>query len=81
MASSFSASLVLVDDNLFATNESGRTFVFKASPTAFKLVGENQLSGEVIATPAICGGRIYMRVAASEKGKRQEMLYCIGKRE
>jgi outer membrane protein assembly factor BamB len=81
LGGTFSASLVLVDDKLFATNESGRTFIFKASPTAFKLVGENQLNGEVIATPAICGGRIYMRVANSDQGERQEMLYCLGKRE
>lgn len=81
LGGTFSASLVLVGEHLFATNESGRTFIFKASPEAFKLVGENRLGDEVLATPAICGGRIYMRGATSEKGKRQEMLYCLGKRE
>ena len=81
LGGTFSASLVLAGEHLFATNESGKTFIFKASPEAFKLVGENRLGSEVIATPAICGGRIYMRVAASEKGRRQEMLYCLGKRE
>jgi outer membrane protein assembly factor BamB len=81
LGGTFSASLVLVDEHLFATNESGRTFIFKASPTALKLVGENRLDGEVLATPAICGSRIYMRVAVSDKDRRQEMLYCLGKRE
>jgi outer membrane protein assembly factor BamB len=81
LGGTFSASLVLVGDHLFATNESGRTFIFKASPDAFTLVGQNQLGSDVLATPAICGGRIYMRVAVSEKGQRQEMLYCLGKRE
>jgi outer membrane protein assembly factor BamB len=81
LSGTFSASLVLVGEDLFATNESGRTFIFKASPQAFQLVGENRLDGEVLATAAICGGRIYLRVAASEKGRRQEMLYCLGKRE
>lgn len=81
LGGTFSASPVLVGEHLFATNESGRTFIFKASPDAFTLVGENRLGSEVLATPAICGGRIYMRVAASEKGKKQEMLYCLGKRE
>ena len=33
-----------------------------------------------MATPTICGGRIYMRVAVNQKGQRQEMLYCIGTR-
>ncbi|MGH7223912.1 MAG: PQQ-binding-like beta-propeller repeat protein, partial [Gemmataceae bacterium] len=81
LGGTFSASLVLVGEHLFATNESGRTFIFKASPEEFKLVGENRLGSEVIATPAICGSHIYMRVAASEKGQRQEMLYCLSKRE
>jgi hypothetical protein len=43
------------------------------------LIGENQLGNEVLATPTICGDRIYLRVAIQEKGRRQEMLYCIGK--
>ncbi len=69
----------MVGDNLFATNESGRTFIFKAVPSGLEVLAENQLDGEVIASPAICGSRIYMRVAISMQGKRQEMLYCLGK--
>lgn len=75
----FSASPVLVGDNIYATSESGKTTIFKASPDSFQLVGENQLGSEAMATPTICGGRIYMRVAITEKGHRQEMLYCVGK--
>ena len=77
----FSASPVLVGDQLFAVNESGKTFIFKASPTAFDLIGENQLGDEAMATPTICGSRIYMRVAARINGQRQESLYCIGNKE
>jgi hypothetical protein len=76
----FSASPVLVGDLFFATNETGKTFIFKASPEALDLVGENQLGDEVFATPTICGDRIYMRVALNKKGPRQEMLYCLGKK-
>ncbi len=79
LGGTFSASLVLVGDHLFATNESGRTFIFKADPGAFELVAQNQLGDEVLATPAICGDRIYMRVVLNREGKRQEMLYCLGK--
>jgi outer membrane protein assembly factor BamB len=43
------------------------------------LVGENQLANEAFATPAFCGSRIYTRVAEFANGKRQEMLYCLGK--
>ena len=78
LGGTFSASPVLVGDNLFATNESGRTFIFKADPSSFNVLAENQLDGEVLATPAICGSRIYMRVAVTTQGKRQEMLYCLG---
>jgi outer membrane protein assembly factor BamB len=81
LGGTFSASPVLVDDLIFAVNEAGKTFIFKANPENFEVVAENQLGEEVFATPAICGNRIYMRVAASKKGERQEWLYCIGKGE
>jgi outer membrane protein assembly factor BamB len=79
LAGTFSASPVLVGERIFATNEAGRTFIFKATPDGFDLEGENKLGDEVIATPAFCGDRIYMRVATEKKGQRQEMLYCVGK--
>ncbi len=81
IAGPYSASPVLVGDNIYAANEAGKTFVFKASPTAFQLLAENQLANEALATPTICGGRIYLRVAVRENGQRQEMLYCVGARE
>ncbi len=80
LGGTFSASLVLVGEQIFATNEAGRTFIFKAVPDGFHLVGQNQIAGEVLATPTICGDRIYLRVAKQDKGRRQEMLYCIAKR-
>jgi outer membrane protein assembly factor BamB len=81
LGGTFSASPVLVGDLIYATNEAGRTFLFRATPEAFRLVGENQLGDEVFATPTICGGRIYLRVAREEKGQRQEVLYCLGQGE
>jgi outer membrane protein assembly factor BamB len=78
LGGTFTASPVLVGEHLFATNEAGRTFLFKATPAGFSLVGQNQLGDEVFATPAICGDRIYFRVAARTKDRRQEMLYCLG---
>lgn len=80
LGGTFTASLVLVGENLFATNEAGQTFIFKANPEKFELVAENKLGDEVYATPAICGGRIYMRVVENTGGQRQEMLYCLGNR-
>jgi outer membrane protein assembly factor BamB len=78
LGGTFSASPVMVGEYILATNEAGRTYVFKANPKEFDLVGENQLGNEVFATPTVCGGRIYMRVAVKERGGRQEKLFCIG---
>jgi outer membrane protein assembly factor BamB len=80
LGGTFSASPVLVGDLIHATNEAGQTFLFRALPDRFELVGKNKLGEEVLATPAVCGDRIYMRVAFN-KGGRQEMLYCLGKSE
>ena len=73
----FSASPVLVGDLIFATNEAGLTFVYRASPEGYTEVAQNKLGDEVFATPTICGSRIYMRVAEHEADGRQEFLYCL----
>lgn len=74
----FSASPVRVGDHIFATNEAGKTFVFKATPKEFEVVAENQLGSEAFATPAVCGGRLFLRVAVKDKGPRAERLFCVG---
>src|SRR5262249_6420955 len=38
LGGTFSASPVLVGEHILATNESGRTFVFRATPAAFEVV-------------------------------------------
>ena len=65
----FSSSPVLVGDLLYATNEAGQTSIFKASRT-FELVGTNSMQEPVMATPAVCGGQIFLRTASK--------LYCLG---
>lgn len=80
LGGTFSSSMVLVGEHIFTTNEAGKTFVFKANPNEFELVGENQLGDIAFATPALCGGRIYHRVATQKEGVRQEWLYCLGKK-
>lgn len=75
----FTSSLVLVGDHLFATNETGSTFIFKATPDRFELIGENQLGdNRIFATPAICGGRIYMRITEGTGEDQRDLLYCLG---
>ncbi len=79
LGGTFSSSPVLVGDRIYVTNEAGETYVFKANPQEFELLGENKLGTEVFATPTFCDSRIFMRVSEEIVGKRQEMLYCIGK--
>ena len=78
LGGTFSASPVLAGDYLFATDEAGKTTVFKATPKEFELVAENKLGTECFATPTIAGGRIYFRTATTVDGKRQETLTCLG---
>lgn len=78
LGGTFSSSPVMVGDLIYGTNESGETFIFKANPDKYAQVGRNKLGDNVFATPTICGGRIYARVAFIEDGKRQEYLVCVG---
>ena len=73
----FFASPVMVGDRIYASNVSGKTFVFTATPKSFQLLAQNQLGEEAYASPVICGDRIYLRVA-TKGAARQEFLYCIG---
>lgn len=77
LGGTFSSSPVLVGDRLYAGNESGTFFVFKANPTQFERLAENKLGDEIYATPAICNGQIFARVAHKTNDARHEFLYCI----
>jgi outer membrane protein assembly factor BamB len=80
LGGTFSASLVLAGNHLYAVNETGKAFIFKADPRAFTLVAENKLGDECLATPAICGNHIYLRVAETRDNRRQEWLYCVAEK-
>jgi outer membrane protein assembly factor BamB len=79
LGGTFSASLVLAGGTLIATNERGKSFVFQANPKRFESVAVNQLGDEVMASPAVAGGRLFLRVTERKGGKRQEILYCLGR--
>ena len=78
LGGTFSASLTLADENLYAANEAGECFVFRASPKGFEIIANNKLGDEIFATPVLCGNRLYQRVAHRSGSKRQEVLYCLG---
>jgi outer membrane protein assembly factor BamB len=66
----FSASPILIDGKIYAVNEDGEVYVFPTEPT-FHLSAKNTIGEPVKATPAVAGGRLFIR------GK--EHLFCIGK--
>ncbi len=81
LGGTFTASPVMVGNLIYATNEAGRTFVYHATPAKFELLAQNQLGDEVFATPTICDGRIFMRVAENQGDARRERLYCLMKQD
>ncbi|MDQ3213915.1 MAG: PQQ-binding-like beta-propeller repeat protein [Acidobacteriota bacterium] len=68
----YSASPVVADGRVYATNEEGLTSVFAAGPK-FELLAENPLSDYTLSSPAISEGQIFIRTA--------EHLVAIGKRK
>lgn len=77
LGGTFSASPVLVGENIYVTNQEGDAFVFRATPRGYEKVAQNKLGDEVYATPAICGGQIFARVAEHTGDVRQEVVYCL----
>ena len=65
----FSASPVLVGDTIYATNENGETFVYRADPDKFEQIAVNKLGDQAMASTTICGSRIYMRVVEQVDGQ------------
>lgn len=67
----YSSSPVLADGKLYIGNEDGLTTVVKAG-AKFEVLAENDLEGYTLSSPAISGGRIFLRTA--------QFLYAIGGR-
>jgi len=56
----FSGSPVRVDDRIFIVDEDGVVFVF-AADKQFKILAQNDLGEPSRSTPAVSGGRLYLR--------------------
>ena len=67
----FSSSPIKCSNRIHAAAEGGVVFVFEAGKK-FNLLAKNDLGDGIMATPAICGGRIFLRTT--------HHLYCIGTR-
>lgn len=77
----FSASPVLVDNTIYATSENGETFVYRANPKKYEQVAVNKLGDHAMASAAICGSQVFMRVIEQVDGQPREMLYCVAEQQ
>src|SRR5262249_43933948 len=67
-----SGSPVLIDGKVFAVTERGEVAVFEAKPTGFKLLARNSFGELSYSTPAVAGGKLYLR------GNKH--LFCVGRK-
>lgn len=67
----FFASPVMVKDTIYAVNEKGSVFAFKAAKK-YDLVARSELGEDAIASPAVANGHIYFR--------GEKSLFCFGKK-
>ncbi len=74
-----SASPLVVGDTIFATNEKGTTWAFKANPQKYEQVAENQLGDSGFASMVAVDGQLFIRTATGDGASRKETLFCIGK--
>lgn len=65
------ASPVAADGKIFIAGRNGFIVVL-ADSASLEILAKNDMGGEIIATPAIAGGRLYVRT--------REKLFCIGKK-
>lgn len=73
-----SASPLLVGTTIYATNESGTTWVFEATPEGYQEIAKNQLGNEGFASPVAVDGQLFVRTASGNGPGRSETLYCLG---
>jgi outer membrane protein assembly factor BamB len=60
LGSVYTASPVAADGKIYFASESGETLVLKAGRTA-QVLARNSIDGRVLASPAIAGGRLFIR--------------------
>ena len=71
---------ILAAGQIYAINETGTVFIYKANPKKFESGAEIPMGTEGFATPVACGDRVYLRVTEGTGGNRIEKLYYIGRR-
>lgn len=77
LSGQFTSSPVMVGDKIYATNETGTTFIYTADPASFELLAQNELGSAVFATTAFSRGEFFYRAVVDSDGESKEFLYCI----
>lgn len=72
-----SASPIVANNCIYWANEAGTVYVFAANPQRFELIAENRVGQEAMASPAVSGNELFLRVAHGTGETRQEYLCCI----
>lgn len=73
-----SASPIVAGGHIYWANESGTMYVFAADPAKFRLIAENRVGEEALASPAVSRNELFLRVAQGVGASRKEYLYCFG---
>jgi len=68
----FTASPVSAENRVYFTDEAGSTLVIEADRDQYTELARNEIGEPVFASPAIAGGRFYLRSA--------RQLWCLGRR-
>lgn len=61
LGGNYSASPILVGDRIVLCSHEGKSTVFRANPREFLLLSENQLDGQLMASPLPSNGSLYIR--------------------
>jgi hypothetical protein len=56
----YTASPIAGDGKIYMMSETGETLVLRAGRTP-EVISRNSLQGRILATPAIAGGRLFIR--------------------
>ncbi len=72
-----SASPIVADNKIYWANEAGTLYIFQADPAKFNLVAENRVGEEAMASPAVSGNQLFLRVAKGQGKERREYLVCV----
>lgn len=77
LGGNFSSSPTYCNGNLYVSDLSGKTRIFKASSEGYDEIAVNTLGTDCYASPAILEGEIFMRVGYQAGETRSEKLVCI----